>query len=192
MLGCEQIMKKEYRNSTRTKKMIRSAFVDLIDEKKVISGITVAELAERADIAKSTFYNHYEDVYAVADEMMRELVDKLESMIDEMEADKTNDYRIYIKGIFGYLKENADIYSKVADSPDAVFFIDKIKRIVIERVLTKIKSPYLSKIKTVRQMQITFVGNACVDTVVDYFRGNLDMTFDELEKNVMLILERII
>ena len=48
-------MKKEYRNSTRTKKMIRSAFVDLIEEKKLLNSITVAELAERADIAKSTF-----------------------------------------------------------------------------------------------------------------------------------------
>ena len=46
-------MKKEYRNSTRTRKMIRSAFVDLIDEKKLISNITVAELADRADIAKA-------------------------------------------------------------------------------------------------------------------------------------------
>ena len=133
--GCKKNMKKEYRNSTRTKKMIRTAFVDLIDEKKLIANITVAELAERADIAKSTFYNHYEDVYAVADEMMRELLSELDSIIDAMEADKTADYRVYIKSIFAFLKENEEIYSKVADSPDAVFFIDKIKHILIKRVL---------------------------------------------------------
>ena len=62
-------MKREYRNSTRTKKMIRTAFAELIGEKKMISNISVSELAERADIAKSTFYNHYEDIYAVADEI---------------------------------------------------------------------------------------------------------------------------
>ena len=185
-------MKKEYRNSTRTKKMIRRAFVDLIDEKKFISNITVAELAERADIAKSTFYNHYDDVYAVADEMIRELIDELESIIDAMEADKTADYRIYIKSIFAFLKENEDIYSKVADSPDAVFFIDKVKHIVIKRVLTKIKSPLLSKNQSIRQLQISFVANACVDTMVDYFKGDLNMSFDELENNVIAILEKII
>ena len=185
-------MKKEYRNSTRTKKMIRSAFVDLIDEKKLISNISVSELSDRADIAKSTFYNHYEDVYAVADEIMNELMAELDEIMDAMEVDNNNDYRVYIKKIFGFIKENHDIYSKVAGSPDAVFFIDKIKRVVSDRVLTKINSPFLSKNKSLRQLQINFVANACVDTMVDYFKGNLDMTFDELEKNVILILEKII
>ena len=102
-------MKKEYRNSTRTKKMIRSAFVDLIEEKKLLNSITVAELAERADIAKSTFYNHYDDVYSVADEIMQELMEELDEIIDAMEADNTKDYRIYISRIFSFIKENQNI-----------------------------------------------------------------------------------
>ena len=172
--------------------MIRAAFVDLIDEKKLISNISVAELAERADIAKSTFYNHYEDIYAVADEMLKELTGELDMIIDAMEADKTADYRIYIKIIFNFLRENEELYSKVVGSPDAIFFIDKIKHIVTDRVLPKISSPLLSKNKTVRRVQMSFVANACVDTMVDYFKGELDMTFDELENTVLNILERII
>ena len=43
-------------------------------------GETVAELAERADIAKRTFYNHYDDVYAIADEMLHELIGELEEL----------------------------------------------------------------------------------------------------------------
>ena len=61
-------MKKEYRSTLRTKKMIRAAFVELLGEKKNMETITVSELSERADVAKSTFYNHYDDVYAVAEE----------------------------------------------------------------------------------------------------------------------------
>ena len=49
--------------------MIRAAFVELLGEKKNMETITVGELAERADIAKSTFYNHYDDVYAVAENL---------------------------------------------------------------------------------------------------------------------------
>ncbi len=182
-------MKKEYRNSTRTKKMIRSAFVDLIDEKKLVSSITVAELAERADIAKSTFYNHYEDVYAVGEEIMNELLSELDNIIDAMEADNTKDYRVYIKRIFAFLKENQDIYSKVADSPDAIYFIDKIKNIVVKRVLVNIKSPILSKNKNERYVQISFIANACVDIMVNYFKGDIKMSFDELENTVMKLLE---
>ena len=172
--------------------MIRNAFVDLIDEKKLISNITVAELAERADIAKSTFYNHYDDVYAVADEIMRELMDMLNEIIDAMDADNTQDYRVYIKRIFDFIKENKDIYSKVADSPDAVFFIDKIKHIVITRVLSNINSPYLSQNKAVRHVQISFIANACVDVMVNYFRGDIKMSFDDLEKTVVDLIEKVI
>mgnify|MGYP003296140577 CR=1 FL=1 len=65
-------MKKEYRNVTKTRKMIRLAFSELLGEKKNMESITVSELVERADIAKSTFYNHYEDIYAVAEEFENE------------------------------------------------------------------------------------------------------------------------
>lgn len=183
-------MKKEYRNSTRTKKMIRSAFVDLIDEKRLISNISVAELAERADIAKSTFYNHYDDVYAIADEMLKELIGELENIIDEMDADKTNDYRVYIKRIFAFIRENEEIYTKVSSSPDAIFFIDKIKNIVVMRVFSKLNSPKLSQNKSERYVQISFLANACVDIMVNYFKGDIKMSFDDLENTVMQILER--
>ena len=183
-------MKKEYRNSTRTKKMIRRAFVDLISEKKLISNITVAELAERADIAKSTFYNHYDDVYAIGDEILRELICELESIITEMEADKTADYRVNIKRIFSFLRENEEIYSKVADSPDAIFFIDRIKHIVIHKVFANINSPMISSNTAERYVQISFLANACVDIMVNYFRGDIKMSFDDLEKTVMQILEK--
>ena len=186
----EKYMKKEYRNSARTKKMIRSAFVDLIDEKKLISNISVAELAERADIAKSTFYNHYDDVYAIADEMLRELIGELENIIDEMDADKTNDYRVYIKRIFAFIRENEEIYTKVSSSPDAIFFIDKIKNIVVMRVFSKLNSPMLSQNKSERYVQISFLANACVDIMVNYFKGDIKMSFDDLENTVMQILAR--
>lgn len=183
-------MKKEYRNSLRTKKMIRSAFAELIGEKKMIANISVAELADRADIAKSTFYNHYEDIYSVADEVMQEAINRLDAIIDAMEADKNSDYRIYIKSIFKFIEENADIYGKLCSSPDAVFFIDRVKHVISKRAFTNISSPFLSKNREERYVQISFIANACVDTIVEYLRGDIDLTFDELEGVVMSLLNK--
>lgn len=171
--------------------MIRKAFAELIGEKKGLSDITVAELAERADIAKSTFYNHYDDLYAVADEMLRELIEELDGIMDAMGADSTNDYKVYIKSIFSFLKENEELYRKVADSPDAIFFINRIKLYLSKRAFDNIKSVSLSKDKAERFVQIRFFANACVDTMVDYFKGDIDMSFDELEDTVMKILDKM-
>lgn len=185
-------MKREYRNSVRTKKLIRAAFAELIGEKKRISNISVSELAERADIAKSTFYNHYDDVYAIADEMMREITAGLNIIIDAMESDQNNDYRSYVKSIFAFIKENEFIYRNLAESPDAVFFIGKIKQVITKRVFSNVSSPYLSKNKNERQVQINFLTHACVDTMVDYFRGDIKLSFDEFENVILGILNRMV
>ena len=186
------IMKKEYRNSTRTKKMIRAAFAELIGEKKIISNISVAELSERADIAKSTFYNHYEDIYAVADEMYRELIESLNDAIDAMESDTSGDYKLYLERIFDFIEENEDLYRKVINSPEAVFFIDKVKYVVSKRAFANKSFFEDVKMKPIRMVQVQFLTNACVDTMVDYFRGNIDMEFDDFKRFVLEFIDRMI
>ena len=48
----------------------------------------------------------------------------LDLIIDAMESDKTNDYRLYVKSVFAFIRENEFIYRNLADSPDAIFFIE--------------------------------------------------------------------
>ena len=43
----------------KTKRAIQKTFIDLLREKP-IEKITVKEIAERAEINKTTFYSHYE------------------------------------------------------------------------------------------------------------------------------------
>lgn len=185
-------MKKEYRNSARTKKMIRNAFVDLIEEKKLITNISVSELAERADIAKSTFYNHYDDLYAVADEILSELMQSLDSMISAMESDKHIDHRVYVKNIFKFLKENEDIYKKVSDSPDAVYFISKIKHTITKKIMNSVSFTIPVSNKAEKYVRISFLSNACVDIMVEYFKGYIDMPLSDLENTLISILDDLI
>lgn len=72
---------KVYRNAARTKQWIRRALTELMAEKKDINKITVTELAQRADISKTTFYDHYEDICAVAEEFENELIDQLTDVL---------------------------------------------------------------------------------------------------------------
>lgn len=60
----------------KTKRAIRSAFYSLIREKP-LEKITVREIAERAEINKTTFYAHYETVYDLVDQLEREAVEEI-------------------------------------------------------------------------------------------------------------------
>lgn len=60
----------------RTKTAIKKAFFQLRTEKPV-EKITVTELTKMANINKATFYLHYSDIYALADEIEDGLIDEV-------------------------------------------------------------------------------------------------------------------
>jgi len=181
-------VKKEYRYTLRTKKMIRVAFVELLGEKKNMETITVSELSERADIAKSTFYNHYDDVYGVAEEFEDELISKLSAVFVEIEKDQATEYEDYVRKVIAFLKSNDELYRKAILSSDIRFFIEKLKNIIARKVFEERMNLPFSNNKEERYVQIRFLTNACVDTMVDYFRGTLDLTLDEVGEVIITML----
>lgn len=67
--------KKEYRSAVRSRRQIRQAFLDLIEE-KTMDKITVIDIMKRADLNRSTFYTHYPDIYGIVEEMQREIISR--------------------------------------------------------------------------------------------------------------------
>ena len=57
----------------KTEKAIRNAFLAL-RSKKPLEKITIKELCQEACIYKSTFYAHYEDIYALSEALEKETV----------------------------------------------------------------------------------------------------------------------
>ena len=80
----------------KRKKAIRSAFIEL-RAKKSLEKITVKELCSLAYINKSTFYAHYEDIYALSDAMEQETVASIISGIDHLK---------------DYTFESSDVFSR--------------------------------------------------------------------------------
>lgn len=55
----------------RSKKMIKGAFLELIEEKGYKSA-TIKDIAERAMVNRKTFYNHYDSIDALFQEILHE------------------------------------------------------------------------------------------------------------------------
>ena len=173
-------MKKEYRCVEKTRKVIKSAFVELLGEKKKMDTITVTELIQRANIAKSTFYNHYDDVYSVAEEFEDELISKMLSVFMEFEHNRSAEYDEYIRQMILFLKNNEEIYRKAILSSDIRFFLEKLKSIISKKIFEESKKLPFSHHPPLKYAQIRLLTNACVDTMCDYFKGNINLTLDEV------------
>lgn len=60
----------------KTRKIIRDSFIELIS-KKSFDSITINDIAEKAQINRSTFYLHYTDKYELLNKTVDEAIEKL-------------------------------------------------------------------------------------------------------------------
>ena len=95
------------RSSEKTKNLIRSTFAELIKEHKELNKVTVSELVKKADINRGTFYNHYDSIYDVAEELEAEVIKIL--FEDTKNLTSLQDVFDYLDNIIKYLKEHEDI-----------------------------------------------------------------------------------
>lgn len=82
----EQKQRKTDRRVIKTKKAIRTAFAKALSEKN-IDKITIKDIADKADINRKTFYNYYDGVYQLVDEIEDELVSNLEEATKDLKFD---------------------------------------------------------------------------------------------------------
>lgn len=91
------------KNNQRQKEMIAAidaAFVSLLKEKE-LKDISVSELCEKAEINRSTFYENYADMFALANAYS----EKIENQIAEQPHTDGE-----FAWIFDYIKSNADVF----------------------------------------------------------------------------------
>ena len=63
-----------------TKQLIRRSLFELL-EQKPINKITISELCKKADLNRSTFYKYYGSQYDVLEDMEKEAIDKINSLL---------------------------------------------------------------------------------------------------------------
>ena len=181
----------ENRNVRKSKKAIQKAFAELLSEKNDINKITVKEIVERADISKSTFYSHYEDIYSVSEEFEDEITTLLNSLLEDYLKSHTLDYPTYIKKLIELLKRNEDLYKKIFLSDLPLRFISNLKDKCNEVISKDVHINFLSNDKNKRKAEIDFITNGTIHLFVDYFKGKIPQTLDEIGEGIISVINRI-
>lgn len=88
----------------KTKDKIRSAFLEL-RLKIPLEKIKVSRLCELAMINKTTFYKHYQDVFALSDEIELETIESILSSFEHIDV-FTTDPENFIKGLYHVINFN--------------------------------------------------------------------------------------
>ena len=102
----------------RTKKSIRSAFLQLMLEKDM-EKITIKEIAERADVDRKTVYNYYAGIGDILGEIENELVQSFEA--ETRLIGGKNAPQEYFIMIARLIKKDMDLYELLMRSNNSTF-----------------------------------------------------------------------
>ena len=101
----------------KTKKNIRDAFLEL-RKKHSLDEIKVNVLCEKAMVNKTTFYNHYQDIYELSEELENEVVENFLNNFQDIDMMLTDSQR-FINGMHKVLEsENAMLRVVFRDKMD--------------------------------------------------------------------------
>ena len=169
------------RSSEKTKKLIKNTFAELIKEQQALNKITVSELVKRADINRGTFYNHYDSIYDVAEELEAEIINVLFENTKKLYT--LEDIFNYLDEVIIYLKKNKDIYRLLLASNEPQVFLKKLNKSMLNKLYNSINNNPNFKNSDSLKFQVAFFTDGIVNQVLNYFTSKTDYSLDEISKN---------
>mgnify|MGYP000342657404 FL=1 len=150
----------------------------MLSEKKELCRISVSELAARAGINRSTFYSHYDDVYAVAEDYENELIAQLSNKTAEL--GDLRQAEQFVDSFFGFIKVNDENYKLICKSDDSLYAANKLAESAEKRVLSyAFEKLVISDPKTF-EIETDIVIQGLTWEYIKYCRGLTKISLDDI------------
>ena len=176
----------EYRNSLRSKRLIRQAFAELMQEKQSIDKITVKEIIDRADISKSTFYSHYSDKY----ELFMELINTLKlSLFNSLNTNinnvNTREYFIELISILlNHIDDKKNIYYSILINNRNSIITDIILDVVSKDINSRITNDKISTNNIPTEIVSKFYLGAVISIGIEYLESKNKYSKEDMIKYI--------
>lgn len=128
-------MRTEYRNATRSKLMIKNAFISLLKEKPA-SKITVTDIITNANISRGTFYAHYKDTIDLWESFQRDFLNQIivftEKHKEKLLVDKID---LLLNKTIDILKKDYETYCVLANQDFSFYFYYDVKKTILSELI---------------------------------------------------------
>lgn len=182
--------KAEYKSAIRSRKLIRTALADLLQEKP-LDKITVTDVVNRAQINRGTFYAHYADIPDVIDHVIREAFDRIRQVLADITGEVRTIPRILTRQILLILEEDPDFYRKVMNSGISTLLRQRLSDFILEYLLQR-EGDFPTYNHGQYVLTIRFCAGGLGALYQDWFAGKLPMTLPELTAAAENMLNRFL
>ena len=180
--------KKLYRNALRSRKMIRQAFMELLQEKPY-EKITATDIIRRADINRSTFYAHYPDARGIMDEIMGEITQMFQNTLDSIDFSVLfGDPMTVLTPVITFLQKNQALYEKLIRSGIVLEQLEHLKKVLIRQVLDMPSLPVADRTALGTVIRVRVLLGGLIDTYRSWLEGEISCTLEEAAAEVSDII----
>lgn len=177
--------KAEYKSSIRSKRLIKEAFTELMEE-KTIDKITVTDIAKKADINRGTFYAHFTNTRSLIDDIENEVIDEGMRLLTEFSY-KTFiiNPRSILKKINQFLEKDLKLYKKLINNQGSEDFVNKLRHLCIDYLFYKSDIPIEIKSNKKFVLRINFFAGGMINLYQMWLKEELDYTLDDLTNEII-------
>ncbi|MDO5547911.1 MAG: TetR/AcrR family transcriptional regulator [Eubacteriales bacterium] len=178
--------KREDRRIRRTKRLLRQALAELMNEKE-FKDITVKEITERADLNRGTFYFHYTDTYDLKDKIENELVQVLQENLETYQPTEDNhSVQDIADAVLGYIQENRFLVRTLFHDTSGEGIRSKMMRVLEDTIYRVQTTHMLEENDGQRKYVCRFLANGIVGAVTMWLEQE-----DSLE-GITVIIDNLI
>lgn len=172
--------KAEYKSSIRSRRMIRHAFGELMQEKE-FNRITVTDIITRADINRGTFYAHYQDTRAVLEQIENEIIEKMLEFLREFHYSNffQEPLPLLLK-VALYLEDDEEIYRLLINTKSSDQFLRKLKAIFVTYMETDMDIPDSIKKAPDFRIRAHFFAGGIANLYQAWFRGDTEQSLHDI------------
>jgi AcrR family transcriptional regulator len=107
----------------RTQKLLREALIELIEEEG-FNSLTIGELCERAMVSRAAFYRHYQDKYALVEQIFEEAMSALLAAVGDL--GREHPPEIWVR-FFEHITEYERLYRALLGRKGSPWFVWKMR-----------------------------------------------------------------
>ncbi|MFJ8104122.1 TetR/AcrR family transcriptional regulator [Lysinibacillus sp. NPDC096212] len=152
----------------KTQKLIKEAFISLID-KKGFESITIQDVADEAFINRATFYLHYQDKYdlheKISNSYLNELMDAIDITFHFKKGEvNVNRFKITLRKVIENIEKNKLFYQVMLGTKGVPNFTNKIEKLLSNNFKITFTSVYgdLDQLKVPMDLILSFISSAYI------------------------------
>lgn len=184
---CEE--EKIDRRIRKSKEAIRTALVKLLTYKN-LENITITELAKEANINRKTFYNNYENIFQVIEEIENDIVHSFNEVLTKLNLEESLKQPMKVfESLTSIIQKDFEFYSDLVQAQKVGDFnlISKITETLKEQAKSNLPSD-LFQDKFTMEFSINYIITGMMEGYKEWLQNPKEISLEKLAQTMRTII----